>query len=193
MYSKNAILLFCVALYFLQCRGTPPTQEQYETTKNIIEAYENPYGTDVEENGDRTINLKGLKDIFVKVAQRMNIRKEPPSLEQLQTTGLNYKYTLVEVQRYVAKYLGYAELSQGLSAWVRLLYCMYEKPVINYPELKDLLSQIQVSNPNRTAEFPYLEESKTAIPYKWENSISEHVKFTRNEVEFIVIGYYFPK
>ncbi|XP_050433606.1 uncharacterized protein LOC126841280 [Adelges cooleyi] len=115
MYLKIVILLFCVALYFLQCQGDDPTQEQLETIKNIVKNYENPDGINVEENRDPTINLNGVKDVIVEVAERFNIQIEHPSLEELQTIGSSYTSTLWEVKRHAAIYLNYDELDREMT------------------------------------------------------------------------------
>ncbi|XP_050431300.1 uncharacterized protein LOC126839904 [Adelges cooleyi] len=189
MYLKNIILFLSVALYFLQCHGAYPTPEELETIKNIVKEYGEPNGINIEENDDLTINLNGVKDIIKEVAERLNIHKAPPSLVELQTSLSNYKFTLSDVKYYVENYSGLTVLRPEVIAIVELLFFFCEKPNgINFEDLSVLLGEIQEAYANLVAEFRYIDEPKTAIPYKMANL---EYKFTRKEVESIVIDYLF--
>ncbi|XP_050427200.1 uncharacterized protein LOC126837353 [Adelges cooleyi] len=185
MYFKNIVLLFCVTLYFLQCQGDRPTRGEREIISGIVKKYKKRHGTGIEENGNLFINFKGVKDVIIEVSQVLYGYQMPPSLEKLKKTGSKYKFTLLEVQRYVKDYLRLKKLSPALLEIVKLLFSQYEKPQsINFEDLKDLIGKVQAANAN--AKFVYLKYPKTAIPYKMEKSV---YKFTRKEVESIVIHY----
>ncbi|XP_050427199.1 uncharacterized protein LOC126837352 [Adelges cooleyi] len=188
MHLKNILLLFCVALYFLQCQGALPSYEERAIIFDIVKKYEKPDGIDIEGDGVRTINFEGVKDIIKEVLPKLHKHKELTSLSKLEMIGSSYKYTLEQVQTFAKEYLQLKELGPVIENTLKELFYQYKfGHRIKFHDLKHLLGLLRsgkVVEEHPDAEFPYLKYPKTAVPYKLENSV---YKFTIKEVESIVI------
>ncbi|XP_050427134.1 uncharacterized protein LOC126837318 [Adelges cooleyi] len=189
MYLKNIILLFGVTLYFSQCQGDFIRGKDHRTISYIINEYANPDGIDNEENGD--LNLIGVKEVIDEVAVQFQKTEKLSSVEELQEMLSNYVFTFPDVRTYVAEYIGKYMMDSGnFMKELKKLFDKYgDTRKISFQQLKDLLGKINPTKKYVKVGFPYLQFLKTAIPYKIEKS---ELKFTRDEVDFIVLRYFFP-
>ncbi|XP_050430938.1 uncharacterized protein LOC126839590 isoform X2 [Adelges cooleyi] len=199
MYLKNIILLFCVSVYFLQCQGDHrPTRGERRIISDIVDKYANSKGIGNKENGD--LNLIGVKEVIEKVEKQFRKTKDKEeiknkglcSVEELQTTLSSYVFTLLDVITYVDEYAGLDTDTEKHLLELATLFKQYGGPntQIKFQHLKRLLDQVYWCKKLCYFVFPYRKFPKTSIPYKLEKSEN---KFTRDEVEFIVTDYFFPK
>ncbi|XP_050427136.1 uncharacterized protein LOC126837320 [Adelges cooleyi] len=190
MYLKNIILLICVTLYISQCLGTRISNDQREIISYIVEKYANPNGIDNEENGD--LNLIGVKEVIDDVEVQLQINKPLSSVEELKVLLSSYLFTFDDVKKYFAEYTGQVlKPGRSLTRITDLFNWYGNTNGINFQVLKTLLGELSPGTKYiKAGGFPYLQFPKTAIPYKTEISIN---KFANEEVEFIVVDYFFSK
>ncbi|XP_050431368.1 uncharacterized protein LOC126839942 [Adelges cooleyi] len=197
MYSKNVILFFCAALYFLQCQGgsnegqlgiTLPTDDQLDIIQEEFEKYSNPDG--IVEGKYKTINLIGIRDIIEKVVQRLDSNKDIPTVDALKTILLNITFTEEEVKALLNPFMYGKAYVEGRSNVAGVLFALQGKPNgILFKDLQKIIDGIQKNKIVPGAEFPYHKELKTALSY---NMSKSDYQFGQIVVEYIITEYLFP-
>ncbi|XP_050431241.1 uncharacterized protein LOC126839864 [Adelges cooleyi] len=181
MFSKNVILFFCAALYFLQCQSGPNPEQ----LNGILEEIGNYSNSDGIVTGEEwAVNLTGVRDIIGRVKYRLSRSQDIPSIEGLKSIAASYTYDRDDVTDFLDGCIGDA----GETDRIRTVFDSYGKNHITYGELEELIIQLK-DDEYFSKEVPYYSEPKTSIPCKMSQGEFE---FNKHEVEYFVSDYLFP-
>ncbi|XP_050424865.1 uncharacterized protein LOC126835986 isoform X2 [Adelges cooleyi] len=189
MYLKIVILFFCVELYFLQCHCDEPTKDQIATISTGVRDYGRSKGYRHEY---WYTGLQGVKEVIELVAGKLNKPYEPFSLDDLKEKLSRYRYTVEECKRNVKEFLNCLFFNQAMERLIDDLYNEYscdQQDGISFDGLKALLGRIPAGYNRNPPKFSYLEDKRTAVPYK----LSKDFKYWyRNEIFCIIFEFFFP-
>ncbi|XP_050424864.1 uncharacterized protein LOC126835986 isoform X1 [Adelges cooleyi] len=190
MYLKIVILFFCVELYFLQCHCDEPTKDQKDIINSSLWGYGRSKG--YRDDDWWSLDLQGVKDVIEIAAGKLNKPYEPISLEDLKEIGLRLRYSAEECKSYVKALLKFKYLNHEMERLIDDLYNEYscdQQDGISFDGLKALLGRIPAGYNRNPPKFSYLEDKRTAVPYK----LSKDFKYWyRNEIFCIIFEFFFP-
>ncbi|XP_050434239.1 uncharacterized protein LOC126841693 [Adelges cooleyi] len=101
MYLKS-ILFFCMASFFFQCQGVPPTEEQINMVRELVAS---------KVGHDGTMDLSQLQEVVLKVGQTIDENCNENDVD------LGFRYTNDEAVIFILSFT--ANTNQSLISFVR--------------------------------------------------------------------------
>ncbi|XP_050439906.1 uncharacterized protein LOC126845300, partial [Adelges cooleyi] len=172
MFSRNTVLIFCVALYFLRCQGGIPFPRDLETIRNAFVQY---------QNQDNSVDVVGLKKIIDDVAEKLGklIRYPMPgcrgtSLGEMIEVFKDRKFTMDQVEHFLIRYLNFT--FQDPQTTIREILEKHEKPDgLSYQELARVIDEVKEKT-GVYNEFPSFHElQREAANYKYPMDVVEKI------------------